>query len=108
LAASLEEPAAATVPMHSPGAAAEYHLEAASASVEIYERLVQLESMAAPSMLLDWNIVKQAAIDAARRALGSAEALLPSLRDASTIARIKTAAAEIEAKLTGKPVATEK
>jgi hypothetical protein len=108
LAASLEEPAAATAPMHSPWAAAEYHLEAASASVEIYERLVQLESMAAPSMLLDWNIVKQAAIDAARRALGSAEALLPSLRDASTIARIKTAAAEIEAKLTGKPVATEK
>jgi glutamate formiminotransferase len=108
LAASLEEPAAATAPMHSLGAAAEYHLEAASASVEIYERLVQLESMAAPSMLLDWNIVKQAAIDAARRAVGNAEALLPTLRDASTVARIKSAAAEIEAKLTGKPVTTEK
>jgi glutamate formiminotransferase / formiminotetrahydrofolate cyclodeaminase len=89
-----------------PEDAAESHLEAASAAAEIYERLVQLESMAAPSMLLDWLMVKQVAMAAARGSLESAEALLPSLRDARTVARIKTGMAEIEAKLSGKPVTT--
>ena len=82
-----------------PERAAEAHLQAAFAAADIYERLVQLETMSAPSMLLDWLVVKQAAMAAARGALESAEALLPSLRDAGTVARIKTATAEIEAKL---------
>jgi hypothetical protein len=56
---------------------AESHLEAASAAAEIYERLVQLESMSAPSILLDWHEVKQAAMAAALGALKNAEALLP-------------------------------
>ena len=85
--------------------AARSHLEAAAAA-EIYERLVQLEGMSATSMLLDWLTVKQAAMAAARGALNSAEALLPSLRDARTVARIKSAKAEIGAKLSGKPVTT--
>jgi hypothetical protein len=85
---------------------AESHLEAASATTEIYERLVQLESMSAPSMLLDWQVVKQAAIAAARGALKNAEALLPSLQDAGTVARIKSEMAEIGAKLSGKPATT--
>jgi glutamate formiminotransferase len=89
-----------------PERAARSHLDAALAAADIYERLVQLETMSAPSMLLDWLVVKQAAMAAARGALESAEALLPSLRDASTVARIKTATAEIEAKLSGKPVTT--
>jgi hypothetical protein len=91
-----------------PERAADTHLEAAFAAADIYERLVQLEAMSAPSMLLDWLAVKQAAIAAARGALESAEALLPSLRDAGTVARIKSATAEIEAKLSGKPVTTGK
>ena len=91
-----------------PEDAAESHLEAAFAAAEIYERLVQLEAMAAPSMLLDWLALKQAAMAAARGALESAEALLPSLRDAGTVARIKSGTAEIEAKLSGKPVTTGK
>jgi glutamate formiminotransferase len=91
-----------------PEDAAESHLEAASAAAEIYERLVQLESLAAPSMLLDWHAVKQAAMAASRAALESAEALLPSLRNASTVARIRSGTAEIEAKLSGKPVPTGK
>jgi hypothetical protein len=92
----------------SPEDIAESHLEAASAAAEIYQRLVQLETMAAPSMLLDWLAVKQAAIATVRGALESAQALLPSLRDAGTIARIKSRVAEIEAKLSGKPVTTGK
>ncbi len=91
-----------------PERAAESHLEAALAAADIYERLVQLEAMSAPSMLLDWLAVKQAAMAAARGALESAEALLPSLRDAGTVARIKSGTAEIEAKLSGKPVTTGK
>jgi glutamate formiminotransferase len=89
-----------------PEEAAESHLGVAFAAGEIYERLVQLEAMSGPSMLLDWIALKQAAMVAARGALNSAEALLPSLRDASTIARIISATAEIEAKLSGKPVPT--
>jgi hypothetical protein len=91
---------------HGTERAARSHLEAASAALDIYERLVQLEAMSVPSMLVDWLAVKQAAIAAARIALKSAEALLPSLRDAGMVARIKSAQAEIEAKLTGKPVTT--
>jgi glutamate formiminotransferase len=87
---------------------AESHLEAAFAAAEIYERLVQLEAMSAPSMLLDWRGVQQAAMAAARSALENAEALLPSLRDAGTVARIKSGTAEIEAKLSGKPVTSGK
>jgi glutamate formiminotransferase len=89
-----------------PEEAAESHLGIAFAAGEIYERLVQLETMTGPSMLLEWIALKQAAMAAARGALKSAEALLPSLRDAGTIARIKSATSEIEAKLRGKPVPT--
>ena len=93
-------------PERGPEEAAESHLGAAFAAGEIYERLVQLEAMAAPSILLDWLALKQAAMAAARAALESAEALLPSLRDEGTVARIKSGTAEIEAKLSGKPVTT--
>jgi len=89
-----------------PEAALKAHLQAASAAVEIYERLVQLEGMAAPSIVPDLQVVKQAAMAAARGALESAEALLPSLQDAGTVARIKSGTAEIEAKLNKKPVTT--
>jgi glutamate formiminotransferase len=85
----------------SPEELAESYLGAAFAAGEIYERLVQLETMAAPSILLDWLVLKQAATAASRSAMESARALLPSLRDASTVARIKTGTAEVEAKLSG-------
>jgi glutamate formiminotransferase len=91
-----------------PEDAADVHLEAARAAADIYERLVQLEAMSTPSMLLDWLAVKQAAKAAARGALESAEALLPTLRDAGMAARIKTCRAEIEAKLGGKPATAER
>jgi hypothetical protein len=86
---------------------AESHLGAAFAATEIYERLVQLQGTSATSMLLDWLALKQAAMDAARAALESADALLPSLTDGSTVARIKSGRAEIEAKLSGRPITTE-
>src|SRR5579862_2516067 len=91
-----------------PEAAVKSHLEAAYAAAEIYERVVQLEGMAAPSIHPDLQAVKQAAMAAVRGALESAKALLPSLQDAGTLARIKSATGEIEAKLSRKPVATGK
>lgn len=91
-----------------PVEAAESHLEAARAAADIYERLVQLESVSTTSMLVDWIVVKQAAAATARIALESAKTLLPSLQDAGTIANIESATIEIEAKLTAKPVPTEK
>ena len=84
----------------------EAQLRLAFAAAEIYGRLVQLGATAPPSMFLDLNEVKQAAMAAARGALKNAEALVPSLRDAGRAARIKTATAEIEAKLKGKPAPT--
>jgi glutamate formiminotransferase len=89
---------------HGPEQTAESHLGAAFAAAEILERLVQLETIATSSMLLDWLVLKQSAIAAARASLDSAVELLPSLRDAGTIARIKSGKAEIEAKLSGKSV----
>jgi hypothetical protein len=86
---------------------AESFLDAGAAAADIYERLVQLETMAAPSMLVDWMTVKQAAMAAARSALREAEAILPSLQDAATARKIKSRAMEIEAKLSTKPVTTE-
>jgi len=67
-----------------------------------------IEATAAPSMLLDWRALKQAAISTARAALESTDAILPSLRDASTVARINTGRAEIEAKLSGNTLTGEK
>jgi len=93
---------------HASEDAAKSHLEAAHAAAEIYERVVQLESVSAPSMLVDWMVVKQAAASTARAALESAKALLPSLQDAGTVAKIKSGADKIEAKLSGKPIAAEK
>jgi hypothetical protein len=86
--------------------AAEIQLEVAAAAAEIYERLVQLEAMSATSIHMDWQMVKQAATATARGALKRVEAFLPSLQDAGTAERIKSAAAEIEAKLIEKPVTT--
>jgi glutamate formiminotransferase len=91
-----------------PDEAADSYLGAAFAAAEIYERLIQLEATAAPSMLLDWLALRQAAMAAARAALDSAVALLPSLQDAGTVERIKAGKAEIDAKLSGKPVASGK
>jgi hypothetical protein len=89
-----------------PEYAAEIQLEVAAAASEIYERLVQLEALSGTSIHMDWQMVKQAATATARGALKRLDVFLPSLQDAGTAERIKTAAAEIEAKLIEKPVTT--
>jgi glutamate formiminotransferase len=89
-------------------AEAESYLELARAAAEIYDRLGQLETASVPPIQLDWLIVKQAAMAAARGALKSAEAIIPSLQDAGTTRKIKSYSAEIEAKLSGKALTTEK
>ena len=85
---------------------AESYLAAASAAAQIYEQLIQLEPLAASSMHLDVIVVRQMAMAAAQAAIESAAALLPSLQDASRVARIKSRIAEIEAQLTGSGLRT--
>jgi glutamate formiminotransferase / formiminotetrahydrofolate cyclodeaminase len=85
-------------------ATAESYLAAASAAAQIYAQLVQLETVAASSMHLDMIVVRQMAMAAAQAAIESAGVVLPSLQDASTVARIKSRMAEIEAQLQRKPL----
>lgn len=85
----------------------EAYLAAASSAAQIHAQLVQLEPIAGPSISLELHTVRQMALTAARGALEGARAVLPSLRDASMLARIKSRVAEIEAKLSEKPVSTE-
>jgi hypothetical protein len=93
---------------HDAAGEAESYLQLARAATEISERLGQLETASVPPTLLDWQTIKQAAMAAARSALKSAEAIFPSLQDAGMVRQFKSDSAEIEAKLTGKPVPTEK
>jgi glutamate formiminotransferase len=86
---------------------AEGCLEAASAAANIFQQLGQLESVVAPSMHLDLQMVRQTALAAARAALEGAEAFLPSLQDAGRAERFKSRAAEIEAQLSGSQVSRE-
>lgn len=87
-----------------PQRAAESLLDEAAAAAQILQRLVQLEAVAPPLIVLDLQIVRQMALAAGRAALECAAAILPALHDASTGVRLKTRWAEIEAQLTGKPV----
>jgi glutamate formiminotransferase / formiminotetrahydrofolate cyclodeaminase len=86
--------------------AAELYLEAASIAAQIYERAVQLEAAAAPSILLDLSMVRHMSLAATRGALENAEGILPTLRNATTAASFKSRAAGIEAQLKGTPVPT--
>ena len=88
--------------------AAECYLGMAIAAIEIYERLGQLETSSAPPIQQDLLTVKHAAMAAARNGLKKVEAILPSLQDAGMVRKIKSSLAEIEAKLSGKTIATEK
>jgi len=85
---------------------AESYLAAAAAAAQIYAQLVQLEPAAASSMHLDMIVVRQMAMAAAQAAIESAGAVVPSLQDASRVARIKTRMTQIEAQLSKRPLPT--
>jgi glutamate formiminotransferase len=99
---------AALAPERAPGIearqAAESCLEQAASAAQIYQRLVQLEAQAAPSMLYELQIVREMALAAARAAIEGASAILARLHDGSSVVRLKSRIAEIEGQLTVKPV----
>jgi glutamate formiminotransferase/formiminotetrahydrofolate cyclodeaminase len=79
--------------------AAEVPMETALAAVDIFEQLVQLEAMTAPSMLSDLHVGRSMAAAAVRGALENVAINLASLADAAYISEMKSHAAAIEARL---------
>ena len=84
--------------------AAEVPMETALAAAEIFEKLVQLEAMAAPSMLSDVHVGRLMALAAARSALENVAINLASLHDSSYVSEMKSRAAAVEARLAANPV----
>jgi glutamate formiminotransferase / formiminotetrahydrofolate cyclodeaminase len=84
--------------------AAEVPMETALAAVEVSEKLVQLEAMAAPSMLSDLRVGRLMAAAAAHGALENVAINLTSIRDSSYVSEMKSRAAAVEARLAANPV----
>ena len=84
--------------------AAEVPMETAHAAVEVFEKLVQLEAMAAPSMLSDLRVGRLMAAAAAHGALENVAINLASIHDSSYISEMKSRAAAVEARLAANPV----
>jgi glutamate formiminotransferase/formiminotetrahydrofolate cyclodeaminase len=84
--------------------AAEVPMETAFAAVEVFEKLVQLEAIAAPSMLSDLHVGRLMAAAAARGALENVATNLASIHDSAYVSEMKSRAAAIEARLAAIPV----
>ncbi len=85
--------------------AAEVPLRVAEAAVELFERLGQLESITAASMLSDLRVGRLMAATAARGALENVATNLESITDAAYVAAMQERAAALEARLASSPVA---
>ena len=83
--------------------AAEVPMETALAGVELFEKLVQLETTAAPSMLSDLHVGRWMAVAAARGALENVAINLASLHDSSYVSEMRSRTAAIEARLAANP-----
>ncbi len=84
--------------------AAEVPLQVAEAAVELYERLGQLESISAASMLSDLCVGRLMAAAGARGALENVAINLESIIDSSYVAAMQKRAAALEARLAASPV----
>ncbi len=85
--------------------AAEVPMHVAEAAVELYERLGQLESIIAASMLSDLRVGRLMAAAAARGALENVAVNLESITDTSYVTSMQARAAALEARLASSPVA---
>ena len=87
---------------------AEANLELALTAAQIFEQWVQLETVAAPSMLPDLRIGRGMAMAAVRGALENVETGLAAMQDlghdCGYISKMKSHAAAIEARLSANPV----
>ncbi len=105
--AQIIEPPKATT-LQAETSAAEANLEMALTAAQIFEQWVQLEAMAAPSMLTALHIGRGMALAAAQGALRNVETHLAAIHDLGDefgyISRIRSRAAGIEARLSLNPV----
>src|SRR5262249_38168134 len=79
--------------------AAEVPLEVAERTVALFERLRQLESVAAASMKSDLKVARLVAAAGAQGALANVEINLDALRDASYVAATREKVAALRGKL---------
>lgn len=88
--------------------AAEVPVEVARAAVEIYERLGQLESIIAASMVSDVRVGRLMAAAGARGALENVSINLDGITDPAYVMNMKQRMAALESRLAGSPVEAEK
>jgi formiminotetrahydrofolate cyclodeaminase len=79
-------------------------METAIAAVEVFEMLVQLEALAAPSMLSDLHVGRLMAVAAARGALENVTSNIASIGDSAYVLDMKSRVAAVEARLAAGPV----
>lgn len=84
--------------------AAEVPLQVTEAAIEVFERLGQLESITAASMLSDLRVGRLMAAAAARGALENVAINLESITDAAYVAAMQKRVAALEARLASSPV----
>ncbi|MHB8484147.1 MAG: glutamate formimidoyltransferase [Candidatus Acidiferrales bacterium] len=84
--------------------AAEVPMAVARKSLELFERLGQLEAISSASMLSDLRVARLMAAAGARGALANVAINLDSITDASFVAAMRTQSQEIESRLTGSTV----
>ena len=84
--------------------AAEIPMETALAAVKVFEELVQLEAIAAPSMLSDLRVGRLMAAAAARAALENVAINLASIDDSAYVLDMKSRAKAVKARLATSPV----
>jgi len=86
--------------------ASEVPLQVAERSVALFERLVQLEPIAAASMKSDLEVARLMAAAGARGALANVEVNLDSLTDSAYVAQMRTNVASLREKLGNAPRTT--
>jgi glutamate formiminotransferase/formiminotetrahydrofolate cyclodeaminase len=79
-------------------------METALAAVEVFEKLVQLKVIAAPSMFTDLRVGRLMATAAVRGALENVAVNLTLVHDAAFVSELKSRAAVVEARLATSPV----
>ncbi|MGO9642707.1 MAG: glutamate formimidoyltransferase [Candidatus Acidiferrales bacterium] len=79
--------------------ATEVPLEVSEAALALHERLVQLESVTAPSMISDLRVARAMALAAARGALENVAINLASITDTEYASKIRRKAAALETRL---------
>ncbi len=84
--------------------AAEVPMQVAEAAVAIYERLAQLEPIAAASMMSDLRVGRLMAAASVRGALENVAINLESITDANYGAQMRRKAAALETRVAGSPV----